>query len=468
MNDSTIIVGGGLAGLAAAAALVERGVSVRLLESRSCLGGRARSFRDAATGYRVDNCQHVTMGCCTNLAYFCRRVGIEDRFRRERTLHFVSPQGKVSRFSAVPLATPGHLLPAFCRLAHLSQQDRRQIARGLWSLTHSDVSHEANQSFEAWLRQNGQTDTTIDRFWGVVLVSALSETLDRISIAHARKVLADAFLANSKGWELWIPKVPLDDLYGDHLLRWLQRQGGAVSLKTPVRRVVIDGDRATCLELRNGRRLEADQFVLAVPHRAVNGLLPESLLASPQLCGIRRLQSAPIAAVHLWFDRPITSLPHAVLVGRQSQWFFNGSAIGRFCPEVAGPLFYCQVVISAARTVYEQKHKATITLVLNELAQVWPRLRQAQLVHSRVIIERDAVFSPTPEADRCRPVQQTPIANLQLAGDWTQTGWPSTMEGAVRSGYLAAENVLQHMGRPAKLLRPDLPIGFLSKLLWGL
>jgi squalene-associated FAD-dependent desaturase len=302
-----------------------------------------------------------------------------------------------------------------------------------------------------------------------MLVSALSETLDRIAVPAARKVFVDAFLANREGWRVEIPTVPLDELYGSHLTEWLTRRGVTIRLQSGAGRLLIDEDTASAVELRNGERLSADDFIIAVPHHSVLALLPESLQAHPQLSGIAELESAPISSVHLWFDRPITSLPHAVFVGRLSQWMFNRTVLQSSHADLTEKgLFYYQTVISASRTLAEKSQQQTIDEVVGDLAAVWPTTVEAKLVHSRLVTEHKAVFSAKPGADKLRPVGQSPIANLQLAGDWTRTGWPATMEGAVRSGYLAAEDVLARRGQMEKLMQPDLPAGLLSKLLLGL
>ncbi len=215
-----------------------------------------------------------------------------------------------------------------------------------------------------------------------------------------------------------------------------------------------------------------------MPHQLVLSLLPAELQRHPGLAEIDQLESAPISSVHLWFDRPITQLPHAVFIDRLSQWMFNRSLLGSQNPtEFERPnlsqtdvdhAFYYQIVISASRELAQCSREEAIARIVQELTDVWPETARAKLVHSRLISEHNAVFSVMPGAERLRPPQQTPIRNLQLAGDWTRTGWPATMEGAVRSGYLAAENVLAQLNRPEKLLQPDLAAGLLSKILIGL
>jgi len=474
MDAHVVIIGGGLAGLAAASALAERGIRATLLESRPRLGGRASSFVDRETDALIDNCQHVSMGCCTNFRHFCQSVGIDQCFREQRELFFIGHDGHVNTLSESRLPAPLHLWPALRRLSYLSAANIRSLRTGLTALVRATAPYANDQSFADWLHTHGQTPEAIERFWNVVLVSALSESLDRIDVAHARKVFVDAFFANRRGWRVNIPTIPLDELYGEPLIGWLTSRGIGVWLQSGVSRILSEGDRVQGVELRGGERLEADHFILAVPHHLVLSLLPEAIKNENNLAGIGRLTSAPISSVHLWFDRSISDLPHAVLIGRLSQWMFNRTLLQTGSRRADGPSSpvsdgYCyQVVISASRQLQNRPSEDVVAEVVAELNELWPAARQAQLLHSRLVTEHKAVFSVTPGCDDIRPVQQTPIDNLQLAGDWTRTGWPATMEGAVRSGYLACENILARVGRPERLVQPDLPTSLLSKLMLGL
>ena len=461
MSESVIIVGGGLSGLAAACALADRGLRVTLLESRPRLGGRAGSFIDRQTGTRIDNCQHVTMGCCTNFQKFCDTIGVAEFFRRETQLNFVGPDGSIDTLTSSWLPAPLHLLGGFRRLRYLSRADRRCLSRGLRSLARTRPADDDRQTFADWLNEHGQTPTAIERFWGVVLVSALSETLDRIDVASARKVFVDAFLANRRGWEVQIPTVPLDDLYGSRLTDWLTSRRATVRLKCGVEQLLVEDNRVKAVELRGGERLEADEFILAVPHQRVAALLPESMRNVPEVAGLQRLESAPIASVHLWFDQPLTDLPHAAFVERLSQWMFNRTAlqsgerkaesgIARSDTTDQTPLFYYQIVISASRSLEGMSQEQVIDAVVGELADVWPAAGDAKLVHSRLVTEQLAVFSVLPGADAWRPQQQSFIANLQFAGDWTRTGWPATM---VSSGGISLSAGGMMTMRP-----PDMPL----------
>ncbi|WP_010582460.1 hydroxysqualene dehydroxylase HpnE [Schlesneria paludicola] len=478
MPRHIVIVGGGLAGLAAAVALTDRGFPCTLLESRPRLGGRASSFHDPTTGVEIDNCQHVTLGCCTNFRHFCQTTGLSQYFHREPTLYFIGPQGKVDRFSANALPAPFHLTAAFARLSYLSWKDKFALARGLKALARPVSDAEEARPFSEWLRQHHQTDAAIERFWLVVLVSALSESLDRISVRHARKVFVDAFLAHRDGWYVDIPTVPLEDLYGGQLVDWLTSRGTTIRLQSAGERVELSNRSVTGVRLTSQEFINADELVIALPFHRVMSVLPPELASRPEFRGVNSLQAAPIASIHLWFDRPITELRHAVLVERLCQWVFNRTAIARThdastssTSSSTDPLenaHYYQIVISASRNLAGQSKEQIQQQVLDELSAVWPATKDAKLLHARQVTEHRAVFSPVPEIDNLRPVQQTSIANLQLAGDWTHTGWPATMEGAVRSGYLAAENVLRRCGQTDSLVQPDLKTALGSRLLFGL
>lgn len=478
MSPRIVVVGGGLAGLAAAVALTEQGFPCTLLESRPRLGGRASSFHDPASGTEIDNCQHVTLGCCTNFRHFCQTTGLAKFFHRETALNFVGPAGKIDRFAAGPLPAPLHLAAAFARLSYLSWKDKIALARGLKALARPVSESDEARPFSEWLRTHGQTETAIRCFWLVVLVSALSESLDRISVRHARKVFVDAFLANRDGWFVDIPCVPLEVLYGGQLSDWLTTRGSTICLQTSADQIEVVQERATGVRLTSGDRLDADEIVVALPFHRVMSVLPPSVAANPVLKGVEQLEPAPIASIHLWFDRPITPLRHAVLVDRLCQWVFNRTAIGTASAAVElsavanstklTEAHYYQIVISASHSLAGRTKDDILRDVLRELTMVWPTTADAKLLHSRQVTEHKAVFSPVPGVDALRPVQQSPVGNLQLAGDWTQTGWPATMEGAVRSGYLAAENILRRMGRNERVVQPDLKRSTLSRLLFGL
>ena len=470
------VVGGGLAGLAAAVALCERGFRVELFEARRRLGGRAGSFPDPRSGEMLDYCRHAAMGCCTNLLDFCHRTGTGDCFRRSGRLHFIAPNARRYRFSALPLVpAPLHLVPGLMRLGYLRLGQRLRIVRTMGRL--AKLSAEGpleSMTIGAWLRSQGESDPAMEQFWSVVLTSALSETLDRASLAAARKVFVDGFLVSRRAYELVVPQVALDEIFNRRVGDGLSARDVTVHRRVRIRRIEGDGRRARAVLLPDGSQRRFDFFVVAVPWRTVPRLFAPAMLASlPGLEDVQRIPSAPITAVHLWFDRPVTRLREAVLVGRLSQWIFAGSgqgtgAAGGEKAETPASGYYYQVVISASHGLVGRRGQDVADEVTRELGAIWPAARGARLLRSRVVTHRAAVFSVQPGIDRLRPSQQTPVENLALAGDWTATGWPATMEGAVRSGYLAAEAILKQQGRvdDQQVLKADLPRGLLARWLF--
>ena len=447
-QDRIIIVGGGLAGLAAASALAPHGYRITLLESRDRLGGRASSFQDANSGQLIDNCQHVSMGCCTNFAHFCNTIGIGHYLIPQPTLYFMTPDGKVSLFRGDDLPAPFHLARSFANLHTLTLAEKMRVAYGLARIRLAAVKDDP--PFLPWLQKHGQTQRIIDRFWGLVLISALNESPDRIGLRYARKVFVDGFLNHRKGFEVQIPSVPLGDLYGQELYQWMRSNKVDIQFQKGVRQFHIEANRLTKLELRTGETISADWVISALPFSRLTDVLPEPVLEdNDYFSDLKNIQISPITSVHIWYDRPILTYPHVVLVDCVGQWVFSRG-------ETESGEHYLQIVVSAARelrTLGQDKIRETI---LDELASLFPQAKDAKVLRSRVVTEHAATFSAVPGIDRWRPQAASPIANLFIAGDWTDTGWPATMEGAVRSGYRAAEALLHSKGKKATFLRPDL------------
>ncbi len=446
-NQRVLVLGGGLAGLAAATALAPRGFQVTLLEARNRLGGRAGSFQDAATGQLIDACQHVSMGCCTNFAHFCRTVGIAHLLQPQRRLYFMTPDRRVSRFRADAWPAPLHLARSFASAHFLSVGDKARIAYGLGCIQRGG---DEDPPFQDWLAQHWQTPRTIERFWGLVLTSALNETPERVGLRYARKVFVDGFLRHPKGFEVELPTVPLGRLYGDELQGWLARHGVELRLGRGVQRLHVMNRRVIGLALRSDEILETEWIIAALPFdRLLSVLPPEIIDGDPYFANLRHLTTSPITSVHVWFDRPITKLPHVVLVDCVGQWVFPRG-------EVAPGEWYVQIVVSAARQFRGLGHEEVQRRVVEELRRLFPAGQAASVLRARVVTEHAATFSAVPGVDRWRPPQTSPLENLFVAGDWTATGWPATMEGAVRSGYLAAEALMRRCGVEVKLVQPDL------------
>ena len=461
------MIGGGLAGLSAGVALAEAGWRIRLFEQRPFLGGRATSYV-LPDGEHVDNCQHVTLGCCTNLEDFYRRVGSAGKIKFFDRLLFLDPQGRTGEMQAGILPAPFHMTGSFATFAPLTPADKRSIARAMLDILRrkghtADLDEPGGISMFEWLKRRKQTPGAIERFWRVVLVSALDEELDRTDARFGVDVFWKAFLSNRSGYRMGVPAVPLAELY-DGCKAEIEKRGGEVNLRTPVRAVRLENGSVSGVEFDGGRVETADAYVFALPHQAMAELAGEEMRRiEPAFAQLEKIGVAPITGVHFWFDREVMREPFVTLLDTTTQWIFNKTALygsGNGAGEGKGQ--YLQLVISASYDLLQKPRQEIIDLCLKEVQQALPAAREAKLLKATVIKEAAATFSPQPGVDRLRPKQETRIGRMFLAGDWTDTGWPATMEGAVRSGYLAAEAVLRKAGTPRTFLQPDLPPDGLS------
>jgi squalene-associated FAD-dependent desaturase len=471
---SVIVIGGGLAGLAAGVALADAGCQVRLFEQRPFLGGRATSYV-LPDGEHIDNCQHVTLGCCTNLKDFYQRVGSAGKIKFFDRLLFLDPQGRRGEMRAGMLPAPFHMTGSFAKFAPLNLSDKLSIARAMLAILRTkghprDIDETPPISMLEWLQRKGQTTRAIERFWRVVLVSALDEELDRTDARYGIDVFWKAFLSNRTGYRMGVPIVPLADLY-EGCKQAIERKGGKVQLRSPIRSLRIENNAIVAVKFDADHEESADAYIFALPHNTFAQLLPEEIRQNdPAFRNLQNIKDAPITGVHFWFDKEVTNEPFITLLDTTTQWVFNKTALyapaahpDKGQPPTGGQ--YLQLVISASYDLLKKSRQEIIDLCLKEIRQVLPAARDAKLVKATVIKEAMATFSPVPGVDRWRPSQETSVRKLFLAGDWTATGWPATMEGAVRSGYLAAEAVLKAAGTPQKFLQPDLTADGLVTLL---
>jgi zeta-carotene desaturase len=373
---------------------------------------------------------------------------------------------------AAALPAPLHMAFSFAMFPLLGWADKIAIAKALLTIARSggrpadilpSLSNGGNGvSMLSWLRKHRQTDRAIRRFWEVILVSALDEELDRIDARYGIDVFWKAFLSTRGGYRVGIPKVPLGDLY-DGCKDAITKRGGDVQLRAGVRGFVVSNGRVEGVDREDGSVETADYYVAAVPHDILPGLLPsEAIEREPVFSNLSKLRTSPITGVHLWFDRPVMSEPFLTLLDSTTQWVFNKTQL--YGEGTENGAQYLQLVISASYNLTQRSRQEIIALCMDELREVLPKTREAVLVKGTVVKEMCATFSPAPGSDSWRPSQRSPLSGLFLAGDWTATGWPSTMEGAVRSGYLAAEAILSDTGTPRTFLQPDLRPEGLARL----
>jgi len=463
MTDSqqkkVAVIGGGLAGLAAGCALADAGFRVTLFERRPYLGGRASSYEHPGTGEVVDNCQHVLLGCCTNLIQFYERLGVSDKICWFDELTFIEPGGRASRMAPSFLPPPMHNLPAFFGAKMLNVKEKLAIARAMAEMMRG-LPEDSEADFLSWLKRNKQTEQAIERFWKVVLVSALNEDLDRMSVRYAAQVFRESFIKSPAAGKMGLPSIPLSDLYGS-AAEYIRTRGGEVLLRSSV--TAINPLPAGVNVVSNSGEQQFDFVVLAAPFQNAAGLLPSGDLAQPLKEQLTHFEPSSITGIHLWFDREITPLPHAVLLDRTIQWMFHKSKF-HDARESSSQGSYVELVVSASKALVQKSREEILELATRELAEFFPIVKEAKLVKAAVIKEIYATYSILPGLDQYRPEAKTDWPNIFLAGDWTATGWPATMEGAVRSGYLAAEALTEQAGQRQKFIVADMQATGLMKL----
>lgn len=460
-SNQVIVVGGGVAGMSAACALAEAGWRVQLLERRGYLGGRASSYAHPV-GETIDNCQHVLFGCCTNLVGFYKRIGMAERIHWTRDMVMIEPGGRRSKLGPSVLPAPLHGMPRILAAPAFTWKDKLALARAIRAMMKPAATVECGESLAGWLKRHKQTEGIINRFWRLVIASALNAELEEISVPYAAKVIRELFLNSAEAGAMGMSRVPLSELYAP-VPEFLAARGGSVHFNSNVEGVEWDASqRAWKIQTRTGE-FDSQFVILALPFEAA-GKLMESL---PRVAGAEALKARteqlvhwPICSVHLWFDRDITDLDHAVLLDREIHWMYNQSKL-----RTGSGGRYLELVISATRSFAALSREEAIALALKELAEFFPRVSEAKLEKVALIKEVRATFGVQPGVDRLRPASQSPWPNLFLAGDWVQTGWPSTMESAARSGHLAAEALLKGAGDPKKILVDDLKPRGLMRLI---
>jgi zeta-carotene desaturase len=438
------VLGGGLAGIAATAALAAAGYSVDLYESRAFLGGRATSWPvtpndgDSAPSEMIDNCQHILLRCCVNLLDLYARLDAKNKIHFYREFYFIEPGGRTSILKRGILPAPAHFAGSFLGLKFLGLRDKIAIARAIRAIPRERRIRQDLESISMldWLREKRQTPAAIERYWRQVLVSAVNEELDLMAASHGLQVFWLGMIAHSRSYEMGVPAVPLRDLYDELALRNTGRV--AIHHRSAVTAIHEHNGRIEAIETAEGPKI-ADYYISCLPFERLQPLgleLPIDWAA---------FTHSPITGIHLWFDRAITNLPHATLLDRTVQWMFNKDS-GH----------YIQLVVSASRDLVTKSRADIIQMAVAELAEFFPAAKTAVLVKAQVIKEVRATFSARPNLEQLRPLPITPYPNFFLAGDWTRSGWPATMEGAVRSGYFAAEAVTLAAGAPRSFVLPDL------------
>ncbi len=452
MKEEVLVIGGGFAGLSTGVALAEAGCPVRLIEQKPYLGGRARSFLHVPTGSTVDNGQHIFMGCYHATLQFLKTIGAEDRvrFQPRLSIDFLDHHSGKTSLACPRLPAPWHLLAGVLGSKSFSPSEKLQVLRFGWALRGGDSRPENFErlTVDAWLKRLGQSERLRRNFWDLLCIAALNEDPRVAAATVFEPVVRLALFQSPEDSRIGLASTGLSECYTEAAASFIRARQGRIEVDRDVaglalaeepgngasrRRWAVRGAR-----LRDGSTIEARTIVCTVPPFQLVRLLPNEVLAGSRVFSdLASMRPAPIISLNFWFDRDITDLEFAGLRGCTIQWLFNRGKI------LGTGQHHISVVISGAHGHIQREKEELLSLALGELRQLIPEARKARLVHSLVIKERFATFSPTVEAVGFRPSAVTPVSGLFLAGDWTSTSLPATIEGAVKSGYTAAVEVLR-------------------------
>jgi squalene-associated FAD-dependent desaturase len=445
-----VVIGGGFAGLSAAVALAERGFRVAVLERKPALGGRAYSFADPETGDFVDNGQHVMMGCYVETFKFLERIGQSGRlvFHRDLAIEMLERDGRAGVLKTARLPGPMHMGAALMRYGLLTPRERLSaLVGGLRMLRMHRYRRVlmGQATVKTLMDTLGQGERVRQCLWYPLAIATLNEDPEFASAALLAEVLKRAFFSRRADSAFVYAKVGLSDLYCPGSVRAIEAGGGLVETRALADGLEFGQDGTIAgVRLRDGRRLRAANFVIAVPPAQLARLLPEGVGADPFFARVGEIASSPIVCVHAWFDREVTDSSFVGFVGTSTQWLFNKRRIFAEHGERANG--YLSFVISGARKLVDAGNDELLDLVIGDLHAMLPASRRARLLKALVLKEKQATMTPSPECDRLRPGLATPIANLFLAGDWIQTGLPATIESAVASGHAAAAAIVARVG----------------------
>lgn len=451
-NQSALVIGGGLAGISAAAQLAEAGWRVTLLEARASLGGRAFSFDDPDSGRRRDNGQHVIVGACRNLISFFERIGVAGRWHLQPRLNVdvYDRSGRRGKLYGLGGPAPGHLLSAFFTYPHLSIADKCGALRGVIAamLVNRNSPQMDAVSLYQWLRAHGQSERTIDNLWNVIIEGTLNDNIRDVSAAMGLMIIQDGLLKGRREINLGYPTALLSQAVGEPSAAYLQKLGVQTKLGCSVRSIdADDAGRVNRVTTVTGEEMSADVYVSAVPFWVLPSLIPGHIATKSPFNTLTQLRTSPIVNVHLDYDGPVMDGEFCYFLESPLQWVFNDTRIRGGDGERNGQSLI--VSISAAWDHIDLPRAELAEQIAEEMRSAFPRARTTRLLGSTVVKQRNATFRCIPGARKLRPGPVTSSPNLFLAGEWTDTEWPSTMEGAVISGYNAAEAVLSTFNRAA-------------------
>jgi squalene-associated FAD-dependent desaturase len=441
-GPEVIVVGGGVAGLAAATMLAEAGRRVLVLEARGQLGGRATAFVDRVTGELVDNGQHVLFGCYRETFGMLRRIGADANVRVQPTLEvpYLDLQGRRSLMRCPTWPSPLHLLGGVLGWNALRWTERLQVLRVGRALLDARKTVARGEGVRSdgtvadWLDRHGQTGRLREWLWEPLAVAALNQEPEEASAAPFVTVLGHMFGSDPRAASIALPVTPLHEMYALPAQRYIEGRGGEVRLNS-LSRIRVQGDRVVGVEVR-GERIDTQAAIAAVPWFGLASLFHGDVAPVADIVSnASAMDAKAIVTVNLWYDRRVMDETFVGLPGRQMHWVFDKrQAFGERASHLS-------LVASGADALVALDQDALVSLAAREVAAALPGARDAVLLRGTVIREKRATFSLAPGQPR-RPGVRTPVSNLFLAGDWIDTGLPGTIESAALAGHLAARAVL--------------------------
>jgi hydroxysqualene dehydroxylase len=467
MNDYNILIlGSGLSGLSAAVELCARGYKVLVLEQHQYPGGRTYSFIDAATGDSVDNGQHVMLGCYHAARRYMRIIGTEHLAFLQPALRikFLHPSKKSIHLHCPPLLPPLHLLGGLMWFKGAPLRNRLEMLKVAAALLHSSTSKEQQLdrlTVEEWLTKLGQSDTSKKFLWDVITLGALNNLPRNVSALMLFRVLRTAFRGTCENSSLLLPHAGLSEILINPAVDFIRRNGGEVLLGKEALKFNLQDEKIVSVQAADGKLYRAPVLISAIPWFILDRLLTNSGMRSElviktpsrELCDWDRFKSSPIISIQVWLDRIVMDVEFAAVLDSRIQWVFNKNwGIQKQLNEITEKQQkekgqHLSIVISAAQEFVAMTKEELLILAIKDLQRVLPKMKNARIVHSMVLKEKRATFSPIPGLDAIRPLPNTSISNLFLAGDWINTGIPATIEGAVSSGKTAAELIDQLKNR---------------------
>lgn len=440
-----MVLGGGLAGISTTRHLLKHGYKVTLIEKRPYLGGKAFSFQDPEVKNEVDNGQHIFMGCCTQYLDLLKEIGSSHKAFLQSKLEIeIELHGQRSHLSSTPFLGPLHMLPSLMKYKHINLADKLLIVYAMiiakFTNRSKNIRSLDNQTFYQWLKKRHQTEHAIKNLWNLIILPTLNDDVKQVSANMALMVIQEGFLKKYGDATLGYSTVGLNSLTGDPAKQYIQNKGGHLLMGKSAKSILMTNGRINAIKLSDNSLITADAYVSALPFDELLKLLPAQLSETPFFSKTNKLNSSPILGIHIWYDRPIMKETLMTFIDSPIQWVFNKTIIQNH--NLCSNQYVC-ISVSGAWEYINKSKESLLNIFSKEMQRLFPKAQTANIEKFLVVKQPEATLRCNMGVAKLRPSQKTPVQNMFLAGEWTDTGWPSTMESAVRSGALAASFVTE-------------------------